>query len=45
MPDVEAGLIDTVVNYKIDRLARSLLDFLRLIEIFDHRGITLASIP
>src|SRR5688500_13158627 len=44
MHDIEAGLIDAVVIYKIDRLTRSLLDFVRLIEIFDRRGITLVSI-
>jgi DNA invertase Pin-like site-specific DNA recombinase len=44
MQDIEAGLIDAVVIYKIDRLTRSLLDFVRLIEIFDRRGIALVSI-
>jgi site-specific DNA recombinase len=44
MHDIEAGLIDAVVVYKIDRLTRSLLDFVRLIEIFDNRGISLVSI-
>jgi site-specific DNA recombinase len=44
MQDIEAGRIDAVVVYKIDRLTRSLLDFVRLIEIFDNRGIALVSI-
>lgn len=44
MQDVEAGLVDAVVVYKIDRLTRSLLDFVRLIEIFDNRGIALVSV-
>lgn len=44
MHDIEAGEIDTVVVYKIDRLTRSLLDFVRLIEIFDRRGIGLVSV-
>ncbi|WP_160771719.1 recombinase family protein [Alteraurantiacibacter buctensis] len=44
MHDIEAGLVDAVVVYKIDRLTRSLLDFVRLIEIFDRRGIALVSI-
>lgn len=34
MQDIEAGRIDAVVVYKIDRLTRSLLDFVRLVEIF-----------
>ncbi len=44
MQDIEAGQIDAVVVYKIDRLTRSLLDFVRLIEIFDRQSITLVSI-
>jgi DNA invertase Pin-like site-specific DNA recombinase len=44
MQDIEAGHIDAVVIYKIDRLTRSLLDFVRLIEIFDRHSITLVSI-
>lgn len=44
MHDIEAGEIDTVVIYKIDRLTRSLLDFVRLIEIFDRRAIGLVSV-
>lgn len=44
MHDIEAGEIDTVVVYKIDRLTRSLLDFVRLIEIFDRRSIGLVSV-
>src|SRR5918994_5658511 len=31
--DIEAGKIDTVVCYKIDRLSRSLADFVRLVEV------------
>lgn len=44
MQDIEAGKIDMVVVYKIDRLTRSLLDFVRLIEMFDRQSITLVSI-
>lgn len=44
MRDIEAGEIDTVVVYKIDRLTRSLLDFVRLIEVFDRRGVGLVSV-
>mgnify|MGYP000108245267 CR=1 FL=1 len=32
MADIEAGKIDCVVVYKVDRLSRSLLDFSRLME-------------
>ena len=44
MHDIESGEIDTVVVYKIDRLTRSLLDFVRLIEIFDRRDVALVSV-
>lgn len=44
MQDIEAGKVDAVVVYKIDRLTRSLLDFVRLIEVFDRQSITLVSI-
>ncbi len=33
--DVEAGGIDCVVIYKIDRLSRSLIDFTRMIELLE----------
>ena len=36
MADIQAGKIDCVVVYKVDRLSRSLLDFVRLMETFDR---------
>ncbi len=42
--DVNAGLVDTVVVYKIDRLSRSLRDFVNLIELFDRRRVTFVSV-
>ena len=44
MHAIEDGGVDTVVVYKIDRLTRSLLDFVRLIELFDRRAISLVSV-
>src|SRR5690606_28102790 len=44
MADIEAGLIDCVVVYKVDRLSRSLLDFSRLLEVFDKRQVTFVSV-
>ncbi|OJW61549.1 MAG: hypothetical protein BGO57_12665 [Sphingomonadales bacterium 63-6] len=44
MRDIEEGCVDVVVVYKIDRLTRSLIDFVRLVDIFDRRGIALVSI-
>ena len=42
--DVEAGRIDCVLVYKVDRLSRSLLDFARLMEIFERCQVSLVSI-
>lgn len=42
--DIEAGLIDVVVVYKIDRLSRSLMDFSKLVEVFDRNGVTFVSV-
>ncbi len=38
LQDIEAGKIDCVVVYKVDRLSRSLLDFSRIVEMFDKHG-------
>jgi site-specific DNA recombinase len=42
--DVEAKKIDVVVVYKIDRLSRALLDFAKLMEIFDRNEVTFVSV-
>ena len=42
--DIEAGLIDCVVVYKVDRLSRSLLDFGKLMELFDKHGVSFISV-
>lgn len=39
LTDIDAGRINVVVVYKIDRLTRSLADFAKLVEIFDKKGI------
>jgi len=44
LADIEAGKIDVVVVYKVDRLSRSLLDFARLISVFDQRGVNFVSV-
>ncbi len=44
MADIEAQKIDCVVVYKVDRLSRSLLDFSRLMEIFDRHGVSFVSV-
>ena len=35
LADIAAGRVDTIVVYKIDRLARSLADFAKIVEILD----------
>jgi site-specific DNA recombinase len=42
--DVEARRLDVVVTYKLDRLSRSLTDFVKLIELFDKQDVTFVSI-
>jgi DNA invertase Pin-like site-specific DNA recombinase len=41
---VQSGKIDVIVVYKIDRLSRSMLDFLNLIELFERQGVTFVSV-
>ena len=42
--DVETGSIDCVVVYKVDRLSRSLLDFSKIVEIFDRYEVSFVSV-
>jgi len=42
--DVEAGRIDVVVVYKVDRLTRSLSDFARIMEVLDKAGASFVSV-
>lgn len=44
MNDIEAGDIDCVVVYKVDRLSRSLLDFAKAMETFDNNGVSFVSV-
>jgi DNA invertase Pin-like site-specific DNA recombinase len=44
LADVDDGLVDVVVVYKIDRLSRSLMDFSKLVEVFDRNGVTFVSV-
>src|ERR1700712_307520 len=43
MADIEAGKVDCVVVYKVDRLSRSLLDFARMMQVFDQHRIAFVS--
>ncbi|MEX2453685.1 MAG: recombinase family protein [Rhodospirillaceae bacterium] len=42
--DIEAGRIDTIVVYKVDRLSRSLTDFAKLVDLFETHGVTFVSV-
>ena len=42
--DVEAGQVDIVIVYKIDRLSRSLMDFAKLVEAFERKNVTFVSV-
>lgn len=44
LKDIEDGLVDVVVVYKIDRLSRSLMDFSKLVDAFDRNVVTFVSI-
>jgi len=41
---VEAREVDCVVVYKVDRLSRSLMDFARIVEVFDQNGVSFVSV-
>lgn len=44
MADIDAGKIDCVVVYKVDRLSRSLFDFGRIMEAFDLQHVSFVSV-
>jgi site-specific DNA recombinase len=44
LKDIDAGQIDVVVVYKIDRLTRSLTDFAKLVELFDAKAVSFVAI-
>ena len=44
LADIAAGKVDVVVVYKIDRLTRSLADFVRMVELFDRHGVSFVSV-
>ena len=44
MADIEAGKVDIVVVYKIDRLSRSLADFARMVDVFDRHRVSFSAV-
>jgi site-specific DNA recombinase len=44
LADIRTGVIDCVVVYKVDRLSRSLIDFARIIEVFEKHNVSFVSV-
>lgn len=44
LKDISEGRIDTVLVYKVDRLSRSLMDFARMMELFEKHRISFVSV-
>ena len=44
LEDIEAGKVDCVVVYKVDRLSRSLMDFSRVMQVFDRHHVSFVSV-
>ncbi len=44
LADLEAGRVDVVCVYRTDRLSRSLLDFAKLMALFEHHGVAFVSV-
>ena len=44
LSDVQAGSVDVVIVYKVDRLTRALADFAKLVELFDAHNVSFVSV-
>ena len=44
LADIKAGKVDCVVVYKVDRLSRSLIDFAKMMELFEQHGVCFVSV-
>lgn len=44
LADIQAGRVDTIVVYKVDRLTRSLADFAKIVDVLDAAGASFVSI-
>jgi len=44
MADIDAGKVDCVVVYKVDRLSRSLMDFARMMSVFERKKVSFVSV-
>jgi len=44
LADIEAGQVNLIIVYKIDRLTRSLTDFARMVEVFERHGVSFVAV-
>ena len=44
LADIEAGHVDCIIVYKVDRLSRSLIDFARIMEVLERNHISFVSV-
>jgi len=44
LEDIAQGRVETVVVYKVDRLTRSLMDFAKIVELFDRHGVSFVAV-
>jgi site-specific DNA recombinase len=44
LADIKDGKVDIIIVYKVDRLSRSLMDFSKLVEIFDAHNVSFVSV-
>jgi site-specific DNA recombinase len=44
LQDIGAGRIDIVVVYKVDRLTRSLMDFAKIVSLFDRHNVSFVAV-
>jgi len=44
MGDIQAGRVNVIVVYKVDRLTRSLADFAKMVELFDQHNVSFVSV-
>ncbi len=44
LSDIEAGKVDCVAVYQVDRLSRSLMDFAKILEVFERKQVAFVSV-
>lgn len=44
LADIEAGRVDCIVVYKVDRLSRSLIDFAKIMDVLERHKVSFVSV-